>query len=82
MKDSYARDSLNSPRRMSRFRLLVLDAPCTERYARCGERTGVNHPLLLDYLSTAAKIQKRNFSNISLGETFVFYHEATKGLVE
>ena len=23
-------------------------------------------------LSTAAKIQKRNFSNISLGETFVF----------
>ena len=34
---------------MSRFRLLVLDAPCTERYARCGERTGVNHPLLLDY---------------------------------
>ena len=49
MKDTYARDSLNSPRRMSRFRLLVLDAPCTERYARCGERTGVNHPLLLDY---------------------------------
>ena len=30
------------------------------------------------HLSTAAKIQKRNFSNISLGETFVFYHEATK----
>ena len=48
MKDSYARDSLNSPRRVSRYRLLVLDAPCTERYARCGERTGVNHPLLLD----------------------------------
>ena len=34
------------------------------------------------YLSIAAKSQKRNFSNISLGETFVFYHEATKGLVE
>ena len=49
MKDSYARDSLNSLRRMSRFSLLVLDAPCTERYARCGERTGVNHPLLLDF---------------------------------
>ena len=30
------------------------------------------------HLSTAAKSQKRNFSNISLGETFVFYHEATK----
>ena len=26
------------------------------------------------YLSIAAKSQKRNFSNISLGETFVFYN--------
>ena len=49
MKDSYARDSLNSLRRMSRFRLLVLDALRTERHAQCGERTGINHPLLLDF---------------------------------
>lgn len=40
---------------MSRFSLLVLDAPCTERYARCGERTGVNHPLLLDYFPPLVK---------------------------
>ena len=26
----------------------TLNAPYTERYVRCGERTGVNHPLLLD----------------------------------
>ena len=46
MKDSHARDSLNAPRRMSRFVLLVLDAPCIERNARCGERTGSATPLL------------------------------------
>ena len=57
MKDSHARDFLNSLRRMSRFRLLVLDAPCTERYARCGERTGVNHPLLLDHVVTREIVQ-------------------------
>ena len=57
MKDSYARDSLNSPRRMSRFRLLVLDAPCTEQYAWCDERTGVNHPLVLDYVVTREIVQ-------------------------
>ena len=37
-----------SPLHTSRFNLLVLDAPYTERYVRCGERTGANHPLLLD----------------------------------
>ena len=26
----------------------MLNAPYTERYVRCGERTGVSHPLLLD----------------------------------
>ena len=28
----------------------LLKPPCTERYARWCERTGVNHPLLLDWL--------------------------------
>ena len=28
----------------------LLKPPCTERYARWCERTGVNHPLLLDFL--------------------------------
>ena len=44
---------------MSRFRLLVLDAPCTERYARCGERTGVNHPLLLDFFTESSGEQTK-----------------------
>ena len=26
-----------------------MNAPYTERYVRCGERTGANHPLLLDW---------------------------------
>ncbi|MBQ6326949.1 MAG: DUF4956 domain-containing protein, partial [Clostridia bacterium] len=46
--DSHAQDSLISPLHTSLFNLLVLDAPYTERYVRCGERTGANHPLLLD----------------------------------
>ena len=29
----------------------LLKAPYTERYVRCCERTGVSHPLLLDYKS-------------------------------
>ena len=45
---------------MSAFSLLVLDAPCTERYARCGERTGVSHPLLLDYLTRWAPPKENN----------------------
>ena len=32
-----------------------LKAPCTERYARCCERTGVNHSLLLDWLDVMKK---------------------------
>ena len=51
---------------MSRFRLLVLDAPCTERYARCGERTGVNHPLLLDYDEKTEGRKKMDAHVISL----------------
>ena len=48
MKDSQAQDSLISPLPTSLFSLIVLDAPYTERYVRCGERTGANHSLLLD----------------------------------
>ena len=33
-----------SPLPTSLFYLLVLDASYTERYVRCGERTGANHP--------------------------------------
>ena len=47
-KDSHAQDSSISPLHTSPFNLLVLDAPYTERYVRCGERTGAYHPLLLD----------------------------------
>ena len=50
-KDSHAQDSLISPLHTSLFNLLVLDAPYTERYVRCGERTGANHPLLLDLIA-------------------------------
>ena len=41
-------------------------------------------PAFFSSFDCGPKPQKRNFSNISLGETFVFYHEATqaKGGVE
>ena len=35
-------------------------------------------PAFFSSFDCGPKPQKRNFSNISLGETFVFYHEATK----
>ena len=39
----------------------LLKAPYTERYVRCCERTGVSHPLLLDYwLLDAYKISMYN----------------------
>ena len=49
MKDSYEPDILIYPKRTSPLKLLVLNAPYTERYVRCGERTGAYHSLLLDY---------------------------------
>ena len=48
--DIFKKATLISPLPTSQFSLIVLDAPYTERYVRCGERTGANHPLLLDRL--------------------------------
>jgi len=44
----------------------VLDAPYTERYVRCGERTGANHPLLLDWNSAAVSRRQRSFSPMTV----------------
>ena len=38
----------------------MLNAPYTERYVRCGERTGANHSLLLDYFICRRVNDKKN----------------------
>ncbi|EFC95512.1 hypothetical protein CLOSTHATH_06301 [Hungatella hathewayi DSM 13479] len=42
--------------------------PCTERYARWCERTGVNHSLLLDYQKTS----KREKVPLKTGDKNIF----------
>ena len=52
MKDSQAQGALISPLPASLLSRIILEALCTERYARGGERTGADHPLLPDLLNT------------------------------